>query len=67
MLGYMLPHKKDLKAMVGRKFHPLETSAFGEEYGGRDGEYSVVGPDPYTRREWYARVSVKAGIIVKVR
>lgn len=28
---------------------------------GRDFELSVVGPDPYKSRKWYAKVSVKNG------
>jgi hypothetical protein len=26
-----------------------------------DGRYTVVGPDPYTRRTWYGTVTVKGG------
>lgn len=58
--------KKDLKEHgIGRTPDFIETSMFGLEYKG-DGRYPVVGPDPYTKRDWYATVTVKEGIIVKV-
>lgn len=46
------------------------TSVFGNEYGGAvgdapDGTYTVVGPDPYTARNWYANIK-KDGEKVKV-
>ena len=56
--------KKALKAAVGQRYHFIETSVFGPEYKG-DGEYTVVGPDPYDRR-WYATVTVQDGLIAKV-
>jgi hypothetical protein len=39
------------------------TSLFGNEYAGYlgrapHGKYTVVGPDPYTRRNWYATIEV---------
>ena len=42
------------------------TSAFGDEYEGLivdapDGNYYVVGPDPFRSRKWYARLSVRGG------
>ena len=59
--------KKELKAAVGqRRPSFIETSMFGNEYKGDDGTYSVVGPNPYTKRDWYASVTVRNGIIVKV-
>ena len=57
--------KKDLKASMGKKLHYVETSLFGMEYHG-DGTYTVVGPDAYTKRDWYANVTVKDGVISKV-
>ena len=57
--------KKDLRQAVGQVFHPVETSFFGPEYKG-DGQYAVVGPDAHTKRDWYATVTVKDGLIVKV-
>ena len=57
--------KKELKAAVGqRRPSFIETSMFGNEYKG-DGEYTIVGPDPYDRR-WYATITVKDGLISKV-
>jgi len=43
----------------------VETSAFGSEYK-RDGSFPVVGPDPYTKRNWYATVTMEDGLIKKV-
>lgn len=42
------------------------TSMFGNEYDGNlldapNGRYSVVGPDPYTDRRWYATITVADG------
>ncbi len=42
------------------------TSFFGNEYDGPvkeapDGRYFVVGPDPYTKRSWYATITVVNG------
>lgn len=58
--------KKDLKARIGQSANGLflETSMFGIEYKG-DGTYCVVGPAP-TIRKWYAEVTVKDGVILKV-
>lgn len=56
--------KKDLKASVGKQFRYTETSMFGLE-GKANGEMTVVGPSPYDRK-WYATVTVKDGVIVKV-
>lgn len=58
--------KKDLKERgIGRIPNFIETSMFGLEYKG-DGQYAVVGPDPYMKRDWYATVTVKDGVIAKV-
>ncbi len=65
-----LPTKKALKDQA--KAHPetivLEaTSVFGNEYDGLadhapDGSsHTVVGPDPYTDRKWYATIEVRGG------
>ena len=40
------------------------TSFFGNEYDGPleyapDGTYYVVGPDPHTKRTWYASITVQ--------
>lgn len=60
--------KKDLKAAVGQSFrgHVVETSMFGDEYR-EPGTNLVVGPDAYSRRDWFAQVTVDAdGIITAV-
>ena len=64
-MGYDAATKKELKTMIGEPFAPIETSMFGNEYKG-DGDYAVVGPDPYNNRKWFARVWVKEGVITKV-
>jgi hypothetical protein len=66
MMGAPYPTKKALKAAVGQPFDYIETSLFGPEFR-PDGDNTVVGPDPYTARKWYATVTCKAGVIVKVR
>ena len=58
--------KKILKSKIGNSASGLfvETSMFGPEYHG-DGHYAVVGPSPYLRK-WYAEITVKNGVILKV-
>jgi len=60
--------KKELKTAVGTPFVNIavETSMFGPEYRG-DGEYAVVGPCAYTKRSWYATVTVVDGKVAKVK
>ena len=57
--------KKELKEAVGTEPRFIETSFFGLEYKG-DGKYTVVGPDPYRARNWYATVVISNGLISKV-
>ena len=57
--------KKELKAAIGKHFQYIETSFFGPEYHG-DGKYTIVGPDAYNDRRFYATVTVKDGLIGKV-
>jgi len=59
------PTKKDLKTKLGTAPRFIETSVFGLEYQGKDGNYTVVGPSPYVRK-WYATVTVQDGKIVRV-
>lgn len=66
MLGYSKPTKKALKESIGQLFTPIETSMFGNEYTG-DGKYTVVGPCPYTKRNWFAEVKVVGGLITQVK
>jgi hypothetical protein len=56
--------KKALREAVAAKPAAVSleaTSVFGNEYDGPldlapDGTYTVVGPDPYTSRRWYANI-----------
>ncbi len=66
MLGATYPSKKELKANIGKPLRYVETSMFGAEYK-RDGELTVVGPDPYRNRKWFATVTMQGGLIAKVR
>lgn len=58
--------KKSLKESVGQPLRVVETSMFGREFK-PDGDNTVVGPDAYNKRDWFATVTCKDGIIVKVR
>jgi len=66
MLGvYGYKTKKELKASVGQRLRYVETSMFGEEFK-PDGSNTVVGPDAFRERKWYATVVTKDGVITKV-
>lgn len=65
MMGATYPTKKAMKESIGKPLRYIETSFFGDEYHG-DGEYTVVGPSPYERK-WYGTVTVKDGLISKVK
>lgn len=72
MLGITAPSKKAM-ADAAKSGNPMdarslivETSIFGAEFHG-DGEYTVVGPDPYNKRNYFATITVQGGKIVKVR
>ena len=66
MMGiYGYKTKKELKAGIGKIPGFIETSMFGTEYKG-DGKYTIVGPDPYRDRKWYATIEIKDGLISKV-
>lgn len=64
MLGALYSTKKDLKAAVGSPLRYEETSIFGAEFKS-DGKFPVVGPSPYVRK-WYAEVTMRSGVIVRV-
>ena len=64
MMGASYKTKKSLKESVGKSLRYVETSMFGKEYN-PNGKFCVVGPSPY-QRQWYANVTMKDGIIVKV-
>jgi len=65
MLGASYKTKKALKESVGKQLQYVETSFFGAEYKS-DGKFCVVGPSPYDRR-WFAEVTMKDDLIVKVK
>ncbi|MAH50751.1 hypothetical protein CMI37_33340 [Candidatus Pacearchaeota archaeon] len=65
MMAASYPTKKNMREHIGQPLRYVETSLFGEEYHG-DGVYAVVGPAPYVRK-WYAQVTVKNGVIAKVK
>ena len=65
MMGACYPSKKALKASVGQPLRYLETSIFGPEYRST-GTFAVVGPNPH-RRMWWAQVTMRDGLIVRVR
>ena len=58
--------KSDLKKAVGTPLNYVETSMFGPEYT-PNGTVVVVGPDAYSKRDWFAEVTLKDGLIVKVK
>lgn len=61
------PSKKELKANVGKPLRYIETSAFGPEY--RDNGTLTVANRPHIThlgREFFAQVTLKDGLIVKV-
>lgn len=65
MMGAPYPTKKALKESIGQPLRVIETSMFGTEFK-PNGTNTVVGPDPYTSRKWYATVTCRDGVIVKV-
>ncbi len=64
MMGVSYKTKKDLKAAIGTELRYVETSLFGPEYRAT-GTFNVVGPSP-TKRVWYATVTMRDDLIVKV-
>ncbi len=64
MLVAMYPTKKALKEAKGQPLRFEETSFFGPEFKS-DGEFCVVGPAAY-KRNWYATITMKDGLIAKV-
>lgn len=65
MMGASYQSKKSLKAAIGQPLDYVETSMFGPEYK-PNGTFCVVGPSPYERK-WYAEVTMKDGLIAKVK
>ena len=56
--------KKALKAAKGEPLRFEETSMFGPEFKS-DGTFCVVGPGAY-KRDWWATITMKDGLIAKV-
>lgn len=65
MMGARYKTKKELRENVGKPLRYIETSMFGEEYKD-NGSFCVVGPDPYVRK-WYAEVTMRDGLIERVK
>jgi hypothetical protein len=65
MMGAPYASKKALKAEVGQPLMYVETSMFGAEYK-PNGRFCVVGPCPYTKRKWFAEVTMENGLIKRV-
>jgi len=59
--------KKELKEAVGQRLRYTETSMFGPEYQS-DGQLTVAGRPHITgmKREFFAQVTMAAGVIQKV-
>lgn len=64
MMGATYATKKLLKASIGKRLAYVETSMFGDEYK-PNGTFCVVGPSP-DKRSWFASVTMRDGLIVKV-
>jgi len=63
MLQANYPTKKALKESVGKALSYTETSVFGPEYK-RDGVLYVADASP--ARKWFAKVTMRDGLIAKV-
>lgn len=59
--------KKELKAFIGQDVRSriVEASIFGKEFK-ETGANTVVGPDAYNDRRWFAIVHTVDGIVQKV-
>ena len=64
-MGANCKTKKELKSKIGTVPNFIETSLFGPETV-QNGTVYVVGPSPYDRK-WYAQVTIKNGLIEKVK
>ena len=67
MLVFVYPSKKVLKENIGKRLNYMETSMFGAEYLS-DGWLTGANRPHITRqgREFFARVFMRDGLIVKV-
>ena len=61
------PSKKECKANIGKRLDYIETSVFGPQYQ-ENGTFVVANRPHITRkgREWFARITMKDGLIFKV-
>jgi hypothetical protein len=66
MMGASYATKKELKLNIGKPLKYVETSMFGSEYKA-NGTFCVVGPNAYRERKWYAEVTMKNGLIARVK
>lgn len=57
--------KKKLKEAIGKQLLYSETSMFNLEYNSNS-TFCVVGPAAYTRK-WYAQITMRDGMIHKVK
>lgn len=65
-----LKTKAALKALVGQKLtekNYVETAFIGGPEYKRDGSVTMVGPDAFNKRVWYATITLENGIITKVK
>lgn len=62
MLQANYPTKKALQASVGKPLNYTETSLFGREYQ-PNGQMNMCDQ----KRKWYATVTTKDGVIVRVK
>lgn len=53
--------KKELKSQIGKPLHYSETSMFGNEYSS-----DCVLSATNVKRSWFARITIKDNLIVKV-
>ena len=65
MIGLSYKTKKELKENIGKRLKYVETSLYGDEFK-ENGSLTGVGPSPYERK-WYATVTIKDGLIEKVK
>ena len=65
MLGAPYATKKALREHIGQQLRVIETSIFGTEYK-PTGQNTVVGPDPFRDRKWFATVTTVDGVITRV-
>ena len=57
--------KKQIKENIGKPLKFIETNLFGLEYN-PNGVVTMVGPCAYTKRNWFAKITLVDGKIAKV-